>query len=304
LNDAAASNIIYNDNIDILIDLSGHTSKNRLSLFSYKPAPVQASWLGYFASTGMKEIDYFIADQYTIPTNIEEGYFREKILKLPDSYLCFTEPKFDVNVSDLPSLVNNYITFGCLNNITKVNDDVIKLWSTILNSVVNSKLFLKSMQLNDESFCDIVRNKFIKHGVDGDRLILEAFSPRIDILRTYQKIDIALDPFPYPGGTTSVEALWMGVPLLTKIGSNFLSRLGESLMMNVSMPEWIAQDDEDYVKKAIEHSSSIDKLREIRMGLRQKAISSPLFDSKRFARNFEDAMFKIWNDKLKEKGIV
>jgi len=293
LSDERLAQRIRDDGIDILIDLSGHTSHNRLPLFAWKPAPVQVSWLGYFATTGLAAMDYLIADPWTVPES-EEAHFTEKIWRLPETYLCFTPPDVDLPIRPLPALSNAYITFGCFNNLTKMNDAVVALWARVLLAVQGSCLYLKTKQLNDMTAQQRVIERFAAYGIDAGRLILEGASPRAELLATYNRVDIALDPFPYPGGTTSAEALWMGVPVLTLAGDRFLSHLGESIMQNAGLPDWIAADADDYVARAVAHAGDIPRLAALRNGLRQQVLVSPLFDAPRFARHFETALRGMW----------
>lgn len=294
LSDEAAARLIHNEGIHVLIDLSGHTRNNRLPVFAWKPAPVQASWLGYLNTTGVAAIDYLIADSWSLPDS-EEIHFTEKILRLPESYLCFTPPDVDVTVSTLPALKNGYITFGSFNNLTKMNDQVVATWARILISVPESRLYLKTQQLLDSTVRQNTIERFAKHGIDAQRLILEGYAPqRSEHFSAYNQIDIALDPFPYPGITTSVESLWMGVPVLTLAGERFISRQGVSQLMNAGLPEWIASDIDDYIARAVFHSNDLQSLSALRNRLRQQVTASPIFDASRFARHFEAAMWTMW----------
>ena len=292
-NDEADASLIHDDGIQVLIDLAGHTVFNRLPLFAWRPAPVQVSWLGYFASTGVSEIDYLIADPTTLPES-EEPYFTEKILRLPETRLCFTAPNLDVPVSPLPALDNGYFTFACFNNLVKINDAVVAAWARILNALPHSRLFLKTKQLKDFSVRQNVIERFALHGVAADRLILEGPVPRADYFKAYHRADITLDPFPYTGGTTSAESLWMGVPVLTLAGERFLTRQGVGMLTNGGLPEWIAADTDDYVARALSHAGDLPRLATLRGELRQRVLASPLFDAVRFARHFEDALHGVW----------
>jgi protein O-GlcNAc transferase len=293
LSDESLARRIHDDGIDILIDLSGHTAHNRLPVFAWKPAPVQATWLGYLATTGLKAIDYLIADAWTLPKT-EEANFTEEIWRLPQSYLCFTPPTDGIDVGPLPALGNGHVTFGSFNNLTKMNDAVVALWARVLASVPNSRLLLKSRQLTDASVRQRVLDDYARHGVDGARLILEGLVPRSEYLKPFRRIDIALDPFPYTGITTSVESLWMGVPVLTLAGKSFLSRQGVGLMMNADLPEWIAHDADDYVARAASHAADLRALASLRGGLRERALASPIFDAPRFAHHFQAALRGMW----------
>ena len=280
----------------VLLDLSGHTANNRLPIFAWKPAPVQSSWLGYFATTGVAQIDYLLGDPYV--TRAEEAsHFTEHIWRLPECYLCFTPPKFALKVEPLPALSAGHITFGSFNNLAKMNDAVVALWARVLQAVSGSRLLLKSAQMNDPNVRETTRQRFAARGIDPDRLRLEGSAPRGELLAAYSQVDIALDPFPYPGGTTSVEGLWMGVPVITRRGDRFLSHVGESIAQNVGLSDWIAADDDDYVDKAVEFTADLEHLTTLRKGLRQKVMASPAFDAPRFARRFEAAMWGMWESR-------
>jgi len=293
LSDEHAAEQIRNDAIDILIDLSGHTAYNRLPVFAWKPAPVQLSWLGYFATTGVSAIDYLLADPWTLPES-EESHFTEQIWRLPETRLCFKSPDADVELGPLPALANGCVTFGCFNNLTKMNDAVVQLWARILNAVPASRLFLRGRQVRALPGQRKVIERFALHGVTADRLILEDYGSRASYLEAYQRVDIALDPFPFPGGTTTAEALWMGVPVLTLAGERFLSRQGVGLLMNAGLPEWVAKDPDDYVARAVAHAADLPALARLRAGLRQQVLASPIFDAPRFAVHFEAALREMW----------
>lgn len=291
--DESAARLIHNDGVNVLIDLSGHSRNNRLPVFAWKPAPVQVSWLGYFATTGVAEIDYFLGDPYVAPMS-EANHFTEQIWQLPESYWCFTEPNATVEVGPLPALSAGRISFGCFNNLTKMNDDVVALWAKILLAVPESTLFLKSNQLQDALVRNTTIQRFVTHGIEANRLILEGTSSRAKYLDAYNRIDIALDPFPYPGGTTSIEGLWMGVPFITRRGDRFLSHAGETILHNAGLSDWIAVDADDYLAKAVGFAVNLEQLAKLRAELRQQVLASPLFDAGRFARHFEQALWKMW----------
>ena len=202
---------------------------------------------------------------------------------------------YNIKVSILPAIKNKFITFGSFNNLNKMNNSVIKLWSTLLKKIPKSKLFLKYRNLLDNDFYkNSIINKFNNCGINQDQLILEGSSPRKDLLKTYNKIDISLDPFPYSGGTTNFESIWMGVPILVLKGKKFISKCGESINHNLGMSDWIAKNDEDFISKAVSICSDYKKLSDLRANLRHKALNSPLFDTKKFAKNFHKALWKMW----------
>ena len=295
VSDESLTRQIREDGIDILIDLSGHTVHNRLPLFAWKSAPVQVSWLGYFATTGLAAMDYVIADPWTLP-EAEAVNFTEKIWRLPETRLCFTPPDVDIHVTPLPALTNGHITFGCFQNPNKISDAVLALWARVLQAVPGSRLFLKTKQFGETRVTQAVIDRFAARGIEAGRLILEGFSPRDEYLAAYHRVDISLDSFPFPGGTTTVESLWMGVPVLTLAGTSFLSRQGLGLLMNAGLPDWIAADADDYVARAVVHASDLQRLASLRSGLRQQVLSSPLFDAPRFASHFEAALRGMWRE--------
>ena len=293
--DIDAASVIHQKGMHVLIDLSGHSENNRLAVFSYKPAPIQVSWLGLPMTTGVPEMDYVIGDPYALPQEFE-NQFTEAVWRLPESYLCFTPPRNSVEVGVLPALSNGYLTFASFNNLSKMNNKVVEVWSNILKALPTAKLLLKTKQLSDPNVTLQTKERFSNHGVNADRLLFKTvLDERDDHLAIYNQVDIGLDTFPYPGVTTSVEANWMGVPVLTLKGRSFLSATATSIANNAGLNEWVASDTEDYVNKAIEFSSNLDQLALLRSSLRSNVLDSHLFDSPRFAKNFGDALRRMWS---------
>ena len=290
--DKDAAQTIHNDGVHILIDLSGHTGQNRLAVFGWRPAPIQITWLGYFASTGLPEMDYILGDPFVTPHS-EAHHFTEKIWQLPESFLCFTPPSQDLAVSPLPALSNGFITFGCFNQLHKMTDEVVSVRSKILHAVPDSKLLLNTLQLRSQLGRDRVLSRFAAHGISSDRLLLECTTGRGECLPFYSRVDIALSPFPYGGGTNSVEGLWMGVPVIAIKGNYFLSHVGESIAHNSNLSDWIAEDSDDYIAKAVEFSSDLSALKMLRQSLRENLLKTPLFDLPRFANHFEKALWEM-----------
>ena len=290
--DAAAARMIHDDGIHILFDLAGHTSGNRLPVFAWKPAPVQVSWIGYFASTGLPEIDYILGDEWVLPP-AEAAHFVEAPWRLPHGYLCFTPPEPAVAL-DGTQREADAPTFGCFSDLTKVNDEVCAVWARILHAVPHARLFLKAQQLSDERHREAIRARFAGHGIAQERLILEGPSPRADYLAAYNRVDISLSPFPYPGGTTTAESLWMGVPVLCRRGERFLGHLCESVLRSVGMDAWIADGDDDYVAKAVAFVRDRGALRTEHEGLRKRVLASSLCDPKQFARTLEAQFDAMW----------
>jgi predicted O-linked N-acetylglucosamine transferase (SPINDLY family) len=295
LSDEKLAAVIHGDAIDILLDLGGHTKDSRLDMFAWKPAPVQASWLGYFATTGLYAMDYLIADRHTLPPE-EDGAYVERIWRLPETRLCFSDPGSDICVGPLPLLANGYPTFGCFNNLSKIHDGVVALWARILHAVPDARLLLKNKQFADTDAAHYLAARFASHGVAAERLLFEGPSTRAEYFAAHDRIDIALDPFPYTGGTTTAEALWMGVPVLTLAGERFLARQSEGLLKNAGLTDWIARDADDYVAKAVQAARDPTGLAALRQGLRAQVLASPVFDAPRFAAHFAQALRGMWHE--------
>ncbi|AXF19218.1 glycosyltransferase [Burkholderia pyrrocinia] len=293
MNREQAAQMIRHDGIDVLVDLAGHTNWSGLPIFAHRPAPVQASWLGFFATTGCRAIDYFVGDAHTLPAD-EADHFVETPWRLPDSYLCFTPPAYDVPVGPLPMDTNGGVTFGCFGKLTKISDDVVALWSRLLHALPDARLLLKAHELGAGDLNQATRARFARHGIGAERLILEAGSPRAEYFAAYNRIDIALSPFPYPGGTTTAEALWMGVPVIGMKGGRFVTHICESLLHAAGMGDWIASDEAAYLAKGIAFARDRDGLAALRVTLRERTLASPLCDAARFARNLEDAFHGMW----------
>jgi predicted O-linked N-acetylglucosamine transferase (SPINDLY family) len=303
LDDDALERQIRADRIDILVDLSGHSGGNRLLLFARKPAPVAFTWLGYFATTGIGAIDYVLANRWVIPES-EQNQWTETPWRMPDTYLCFSPPRLHVPLAPPPALKNGYVTFGSANNINKLSAETTACWAGVLEAVPESRLLLRSRPLSDAPVAEAVRRRFSERGVDPDRLMLQgAVDNYGEHLARYNDVDIALDPFPYAGGTTSVEALWMGVPVLTLRGDRYVAHMGESILHNIGMPDWIAADPADYAARAAAFASDLPGLAALRRGLRHRFVTSPLTDAPAFARYFEEALRGMWR-KWCESGAV
>jgi protein O-GlcNAc transferase len=292
MSDEAVIAAIRDDGIDILVDLSGHTTGNRLAVFAARPAPVQCSWLGYFGTTGLAEIDYLIADRFVVPPG-EEAFYSEAICRLPDSYLCFTPPREAPQV--VPSTAAGApLTFGCFNNLLKINPAVVSAWSAILEAVPESRLLLKTRQLDDPALGQALVAQFAAHAIAPDRVVCAGGGPRAALLAAYGAVDIALDPFPYGGGTTTIEALWMGVPVVSLRGDRFTGRVGDSILTNCGLQELVADDVAGYVALARRLAQDPPRLAVLRAGMRNRLAASPLCDAPRFARHLEAAYRRMW----------
>ncbi len=299
LNDDQTADLIEKDKIDILVDLAGHTGHNSLPVFARKPAPVQVSWLGYPATTGMKAMDYRITDSYAEPNGMTEHLNVEKLWRLPDIFCAYLPHPNSPAVREHPPFEDNgYITFGCFNNFAKVTDPVLQTWAKILDLVPNSKLLLEIGGINNDKTKLEILTRLTQHGFSPDRLILEQRSPANQYV-LYNRIDIALDPFPCNGGTTSFDTLWMGVPLISLAGEHFVSRMGVTILTNAGLSELIAQTAEEYIKTASDLANDRERLKKLRRGLREKFSATPAMDQKRFARNMETAYREMWKKWVK-----
>jgi len=301
MTDQAAAELIHEDGIDILFDLSGHTSGNRMQILAWKPAPIQVSWLGYFATTGMKAIDYFIADEVGVPP-AHQAHFAEKIKYVPDTRLCFTAPHVAVDVSALPALARGYITFASFQTLAKAGDEVLALWAEVMRAIPSSRLRWQCKSFGD---ADVVANmvaKFTKLGVDADRLTLLGSVSREAYFASHHDVDLILDTFPYPGGTTTCEALWMGVPTLTLAGNSLIARQGASMLTAAGLADWVTETKAAYLDKALAHCGDLNRLSNLRAGLRAQVLASPLFDAERFAMNMETAMLEMWHAHIDKIG--
>jgi len=291
--DAEAARAIRDDGAHVLLDLSGHTAGNRLPVFAWRPAPAQAAWLGYAATTGLAEMDCVLADPWTLPEEFAAD-FTEAVERLPETRLCFTPPEDAPEVAPLPALRNGCVTFGCFNDLAKVNDAVIALWVRVLAAAPGARLLLKAGQLADPALRRRTLERFAAQELAPGRLLLEGPEPRAAYLAAYGRVDIALDPFPHPGGATSAEGLWMGAPCVTLAGTSFLARQGAGVLANADLSGWIAADADDYVAKAAARAADVPALAAVRAGLRERVRLSPLFDAARFARHLEDALWNVW----------
>lgn len=292
--DDEVAQLIHSHAIDILIDLGGHTGDGRLPVFAQRPAAVQATWLGYFASTGLQEMDYIIADPVSIPDDSLE-WFSEKIIRLPDTRLCMEIPKpaRDIPVSPPPCITKGYVTFGSFPQAVKLNQNVLRAWSQILSMVPNSRLRIQSLTFDTATVRDRISKRMSEVGIDLTRVDIIGKLDWEEYLEAHGEVDLMIDTFPYTGGTTTATALWMGVPTITISGSTMLARQGAAMLNCVELPDWIAKDEDEYVAKAVKFSSDWGYLAQLRANLRTTAEKSPLFDTERFTRNFEIALSEM-----------
>jgi protein O-GlcNAc transferase len=293
--DTQLAELIRADGIDVLIDLAGHTSGNRLPVFAARAAPVQASWAGYVGTTGVAAMDYLIADQFHVPAG-EDALYTEKLVRLPDGYVCYAPPADAPEVAPPPCRENGRITFGCFNNLIKVNRAVMAVWADILKQVPEARLFLKTHELGDEAVREDLRRQFAEEGVTPERVLMEGFSPHAELLSAHARVDIGLDPFPYSGGLTTLEALWMGVPVITLRGNTFAGRHSTSHLHQVGLEDLVARDIGEYVAKGCALAGNVGRLTALRGTLRRRVRESPLCDHERFARHFEEAIRGMWRE--------
>lgn len=291
--DAAVASAIRADAIDILVDLVGHTRHTRLPVFARRPAPVQVSWLGYFNTTGLATMDYFVTDPMSSPPG-QERYFVERLVRLPATRFCYEPPEFLPEVRALPASSRGHVTFGSLNSLAKLNERVLALWARILAAVPGARLVLQAAALNDPLVQRGVRERAARHGIAAERLDLRRFVPVEEAADAYHEIDIALDPFPFCGGMTSLDALWMGVPVVTLPQAMIAGRQTASMLANLGLPELVAADEEDYVAIAVGLAGDLDRVAALRSGLRERFRRSPLADYDRFTRDLERAFAGMW----------
>jgi predicted O-linked N-acetylglucosamine transferase (SPINDLY family) len=284
--DESAAQLIVEDQLDLLIDLAGHSADNRMGVFARKPAPRQVSWLGYAHTTGVRAMDWFIADKVSVPEG-EEGFFSEKILKLPHFRIPFSVPALSPEIVPPPAAENGFITFGSFNNPAKLNNDVIRVWSDILNGVPDSRLVLKWKTLESRMAREYFKRLFAHHGIHPERIDFSGESSYYLMQLEYGEVDIALDPFPYSGCLTTYNALWMGVPVITMPGTTPISRQSAAILEEIGLTGLVAGSPEEYVAAAVGLASSLPRLSTLRSSLRDLLGSSRLADSRAFASNLE-----------------
>lgn len=281
------------DSIDVLVDLSGHTAGSRLRCFALKPAPVQASWLGYAFTTGLDAIDYVLADESMVRPG-EERLYVETVLRFPGGRFCYLQPDYAPAVKLPPALRRGHVTFGSFNNTAKIGPEVVAVWSRLLHAVPGSRLLLKWGAFDHAGEVARFRAAFAAHGIGAERLEFRGRSSHVSMLAEYGSVDIALDPFPYGGGMTSLEALWMGCPLITLTGPHPMERQGEAFLRQLGEPGWVASDAEGYVRIAAGLASSPGRLAALRLLQRERMRASPLCDGARIARELEGLVREAW----------
>lgn len=292
--DDQVEKMVRSDGVDILVDLAGYTGGCRLGLFARKPAPIQASWLGYLDTSGLAAMDYRLTDGF-VDQESQDQFYVESLIRLPGSFLCYKPLPEAPDVASLPALDNDFLTFGSFNALPKINDDVVSLWGKVLHAVPASRLFIKCSALTDSATSEHYHRLFESQGIERERVELIGHTlSQAEHLSLYKKLDIALDTFPYNGATTTCEALWMGVPVITLAGEHNSGRMGVSLLQVMGLQDWIAETPEQYVNIATRMAENLPRLADLRAGLRLMMEKSPLCDGKLFAGKVEAAYRNIW----------
>jgi protein O-GlcNAc transferase len=284
------ADLIRQDKIDILVDLSMHTWGNRLLVFARKPAPVQVTYLAYCSSTGLQTIDYRLSDPYLDPLGGDESIYSEKTVRLPETFWCY-QPIVRPDVGKLPALGNGFVTFGCLNNFAKVSEPTLASWGRLLRATPGSQLLLHALE---GSHRQRVVERLGREGVEDGRVRFVSRMGANEYFEMYRQIDIALDTFPQGGGTTTCDALWMGAPVVSLAGKTAAGRGGLSILSNLGLAELVGQNEEEYVRLGVQLARDIPRLSNLRSTLRQRMERSPLMDGPRFARNVEAAYRGMW----------
>lgn len=294
---------IVEDGIDILIDLAGYTRGNSLECFARRLAPVQMSWLGYFSTTGVPTVDYVLADPICAPAH-EAHFFTEKLIYLPHSRYCFSPLKMTLSDRHLPSVHRGFVTFGCYQALSKINGQVLQAWAQILAAAPEARLRIRSAQLDNETGVSAFRKRLLQSGFPSERVETLPPLPYDQYLQSHADIDVLLDTFPYPGGTTTAEALCLGIPTLSLAKPGMLGRQGEAILKNCGLGHWVCGDEAEYVKKASMigrmEGGWIEEAATLRQSAPAHAASSPLYDSQRFARDWLDALRRAWRERVSD----
>lgn len=299
--DEALADRIRSDGIDILIDLSGHNAGTRMKAIAQEPAAVIVKWVGgLISTTGVAAIDYLITDGVESPPD-SDCFYTEKLIRMPDDYICYMPPEYVPDVQALPAIKNGYITFGCFNNPTKINEVLLGHWARLLHAVPGSRLYLKGGPFSSADLRQRTVDILIRHGIEADRIRMEGQSPHYDLLNSYNHVDIALDPWPYSGGLTTCEAMLMGVPVITLPGPTFAGRHSATHLVNAGMPELVVSTWAEYQARAVELASDLKSLSTIRAHLRHILLQSPICDGIKFAHHLGDALRAIWQRYCEDK---
>lgn len=290
--------------VDLLIDLGGYGEHGRMPACAERLAPVQLKWVGsQYHTTGLAEMDWFVTDRWETPDGFGR-FYSERLLRLPDGYVCYSPAPDSPEVGPLPARTAGAVTFGCFNNIAKVTPQVLAVWAEILRRVPDARLMVKAPSLDEKTTIAAMQARCARAGIPLDRLMVQGRSPHREFLQCYNAVDLVLDPFPYSGGLTTCEALYMGVPVLTLPGETFASRHSLSHVSNVGLQGWVAEDVADYIERAVTWAADFDALERLRVGLRDQMRRSPLCDAPRFGRNLGAALRHVWREWCREDGKV
>lgn len=296
IDDAGVAALGRSLGIDVLIDLGGYGDAGRMLACAHRLAPVQIKWVGMQNhSSGLAEMDWLLTDRWETPPGFEPLY-TERLLRLADGYVCYSPPPYAPDVGPLPALANGHVTFGCFNNLAKITPRTIATWATILRRMPGSRLILKTHQFSDTATAERMQAAFAAHGIAPARVELRGASRHRTFLAEYNQIDIVLDPFPYSGGLTTCEALWMGVPTVTLPGESFASRHSASHLSNAGLADWVAGDLDGYIEMALARADDLPELAALRAGLRSWVKATPLCNAPRFGRNLGAALRHAWRD--------
>jgi protein O-GlcNAc transferase len=301
MDDLAVAGLVRRDKIDLLVDLAVHGAGHRLRVFAMKPAPVQLTWLGYNGTTGLDTVDYRITDPHFDPAGTGPSDYSEAPLVLPESYWCYDALEADLPVAPLPAQSAGHVTFGCLNSYRKVHAGALSLWARVLREVPGSRL---ALLVPDQPH---VREQMETAGLDPGRIDFGGRVSRRAYLERYHAIDLALDTFPFCGGTTSLDAVYMGVPVVTLAGRSTLQRAGSTIANNLGLPELVTTTETAFVAKAVEMARDLERLSALRVSLRTKLEMSPFGDYRRFAQNMEAAYRSVWRrwcEQARSSGVT
>jgi len=292
---------IRRDRIDILVDLSGHTAGNRLAVLAQKAAPVQVAYLGYPDSTGLKQVDYRLTDKLAELPEAQK-FYTEELIYLPEGFLCYRPPGCNLPIAKPPCLQRGYVTFGSFNNNLKINSLLLALWAQVLKAVAGSRLLLKFKAAADASVREHYRREFERFGIESERVEFVGWKSRKQHLLLYSSIDIALDTYPYQGTTTTCEALWMGVPVISLLGRHHASRVALSILSRIGMEFFVAREPQEYISKAAALANNPESLSRIRASMRSRMLGTSLCDPVRFTATVEEAYRNIWRKWCRSQG--
>ncbi len=300
MTDLEVADKIRADKIDILVDLTMHMSLGRSLVFARKPAPIQVAWLAYPGTTGLSAMDYRLTDPFLDPPGMQAQDYCEKSIRLPDTFWCYDPLCEELEITELPAIKNGHITFGCLNNFCKASPQTLELWARVLQKVEHARFILLA---GPGGHRQTIRDLFQSHGIKDERLEFVEFQSRPDYLKVYHRIDIGLDTLPYNGHTTSLDSIWMGVPVISRVGQTVVGRAGWSQLCNLDLKELAAQSDDEFVQIATNLAGDLQRLREMRATLRERMKRSPLMDAPKFARGIESAYREMWKNHCKQTAL-